>query len=164
MRIVVFSDSHRNLPILEKIILAQPQSDVFIHLGDGCQEFEILKEKNPGLAMYNVCGNCDWGSDAKTVDMLTLNSKKIIFAHGHTFGVKTGVGEFVNYAQNLNADIALYGHTHVASSTYLEGLYLMNPGSVTLPNQGPPSYGLIDITDQGIVTNIVKLERRRFRR
>ena len=48
----------------------------------------------------------------------------------------------------------LYGHTHNAFTDYEEGLYMMNPGSL---NGWQATYGTLDITPQGIVTNIVKL-------
>ena len=52
------------------------------------------------------------------------------------------------------AQVALYGHTHNALEDYDDGLYLLNPGSL---NSWEATYGTVDITPQGIVTNIVKL-------
>ena len=33
----------------------------------------------------------------------------------------------------------------------------MNPGSLSIPRQGGPTYGILDITSQGIMTNIVEV-------
>ncbi|MFR3419646.1 MAG: metallophosphoesterase family protein [Eubacterium sp.] len=41
-----------------------------------------------------------------------------------------------------NADIVLFGHTHNQYTEYLDGLYIMNPGSVGMNGD----YGVIDIT------------------
>ena len=43
MRVIVFSDSHGNYDVLEKIMERhKDDGDVFIHLGDGEREFELL--------------------------------------------------------------------------------------------------------------------------
>lgn len=157
MRIVVFSDSHRNFAVLERIVLAQPEAGLFLHLGDGEREFEDLTLLHPEKQMRGVQGNCDWGSQSKVMDMVNVENKRIFFTHGHTFGVKAGLTEFLHTARSLGAVVALYGHTHVAYTDYEDGLYVMNPGSVSSPNQGPPSYGVIDITPAGIVTRIVPM-------
>ena len=38
-------------------------------------------------------------------------------------------------------------------------MYILNPGSVALSQEGPASYGIVDITPAGIFTGIVPLER-----
>lgn len=157
MRIVVFSDSHNNYFALQNIVLGQPTAEVFLHLGDGEKEFDYLCTNFPFKRMIGVRGNCDWNSMGKTKDIVTLEGKKIFFAHGHSHGVKSGLDDFKREARGICADIALFGHTHVAMTEYEDGIYYMNPGSIVLPQQGPPSYGVIDITGAGIVTSIVNI-------
>lgn len=153
MRIVVFSDSHKNYFALQRIVLSQPTAELFLHLGDGEQEFTQLMERFPDRLMRGVAGNCDWGSLGNLSNTITCEGKKIFFTHGHMLGVKAGLGAFLQTAREAHADIALYGHTHVAHTGYIDGIYVMNPGSVS--SGGKPSYGFIDITSAGIVTNIV---------
>ena len=62
---------------------------------------------------------------------------------------------YIHEARAKNADIALFGHTHRGLTRYEDGLYLMNPGSLT--RAGEHSYGIIDITDGGIFTNVIHL-------
>lgn len=157
MRIVVFSDSHNNYFALKNIVSAQRTAEMFLHLGDGEKEFDYLCTNFPFKVMRGVRGNCDWGSMGKTNDVVTVGGKKIFFTHGHTQGVKSGLDDFKREAREIGADIALFGHTHVAMTAYEDGIYYMNPGSIAAPQQGPPSYGVIDITDAGIVTFIVSL-------
>ena len=52
------------------------------------------------------------------------------------------------------ADIVLYGHTHIAYTGYEDGLYILNPGTAR-PAGG--SYGMVDITPAGVVLNVVKV-------
>lgn len=155
MRIVVFSDSHRDYFPLQRIMLAQPKAEVFLHLGDGEEEFEQLRQRFPTKLMRGVAGNCDWGSIGRKFDLITCEGKRIFFTHGHIYGVKAGLDDLLRAARNMGADIALYGHTHVPHTEYVDGMYVMNPGSTSSPRDGKPSYGVIDITPAGIVTNIV---------
>ena len=57
-------------------------------------------------------------------------------------------------AREKKADIVLFGHTHQALAEYDDGLYILNPGSL---HGSMGTYGIIDITKAGIVTNIVRL-------
>ncbi len=60
-------------------------------------------------------------------------------------------------ARENNAQIAVFGHTHVAHCVYEQGVYLLNPGSASSPRAGRASYGIVDITPNGIVPFIVEL-------
>lgn len=157
MRIVVLSDSHGNPGILRKIAQSQASAEVFIHLGDGERDFAALEELYPDKLLRGVRGNTDWGSASKLMDMLTVEKKRILFAHGHTFQVKQSEDMILAEARLARADIVLFGHTHVAMTNYVDGIYLLNPGSVSQPRNGKPTYGLIDITQAGILTRIVQL-------
>ena len=58
------------------------------------------------------------------------------------------------YSRKIGAKIALFGHTHVPYNQYHDGIYMLNPGSIAFPRDcSRPSYGLIDITPKGIITN-----------
>ena len=61
----------------------------------------------------------------------------------------------ISAAREHRAQVALFGHTHLAREDYEDGLYLMNPGRL---GGWEASYGILDITPQGIVTNVVRLE------
>ena len=53
-----------------------------------------------------------------------------------------------------NADIVLFGHTHLPITEYDDELYLLNPGSLQYADG---TYGIIDITDAGISVQIIKV-------
>ena len=101
-----------------------------------------------------VRGNCDWGSTLPSVGEITLEGRKIFYTHGHLHNVKYGLYQIVCAARERKADILLFGHTHVPLTDYEDGLYLLNPGSLH-GSQG--TYGILDITPAGIVTNVVRL-------
>lgn len=154
MRILVLSDSHGSDSNLRRVLLSQPKAEVVIHLGDG--EAEVARAKNsfPEKTFLQVRGNCDWGSTLPDVGEYIADGKKIFFTHGHLYAVKQGLTTLVYAARERKADIALFGHTHKALTDYEDGLYIMNPGVL---KDWPASYGIIDITPQGIVTNVINL-------
>lgn len=157
MRIIVFSDSHNNYFVLSDIMRSQQNADAFIHLGDGENEFMKLRDDYPYKITRQVAGNCDWAQFSNISDTLTLEGKKIFFTHGHRYGVKLGLENLKKAARDAGSDVALFGHTHEAVMFYEDGIYYMNPGSVTHPRGNRRSYGVIDITDAGIVTFIVEI-------
>ena len=158
MRIIVFSDSHGNYFALRDVVEKhRDEATHFIHLGDGEREFEKIAADYPQLSFLGVSGNCDWAGSGKTTDILRVSGKKIFFSHGHAFHVKSGLDAFKQIARGFGATIALFGHTHIALTAYDDGLYLMNPGSISSQASGRASYGIIDITPAGIVTTIVHI-------
>ncbi len=157
MRIIVMSDSHRNFNNVLRVVERHPDADLFIHLGDGEREFEEVQSLYPGRRYMSVAGNCDFGSTAKNTDLVKLSGKKALVTHGNGYFVKNGLSQLKNAARSCRADVVLFGHTHVAYEEFDSGMYLMNPGSLSVSRDGAPSYGILDITDKGIMTNIVEV-------
>ena len=154
MRILVVSDTHRDARALQEAILRQPKADVVIHLGDGEEEAEDMKFAFPEKMFLQVRGNCDWGSALPSVGEITLQNVKIFYTHGNIYNVKYGLYNICQAARERKANILLFGHTHCAMTDFEDGLYIMNPGSL---NGYHGTYGIIDLTDAGIVTNILKI-------
>lgn len=162
MRIVVFSDSHGNYYSLEDAVEANLSADMFIHLGDGQRELQRLEEKYPDKKFIHVRGNCDFASQSSLTEIIVIDEKnKILAVHGHNHGVRSGsVSLLKSLAMMNNANIVLFGHTHCRYQHYEDGIYFLNPGSISEPRDGKPaSYGYIDIMPNGIMTNIVDLKK-----
>ena len=68
--------------------------------------------------------------------------------------MKYGLDGAIKLATEQNADILLFGHTHTPLEKYIPtdegGFYLFNPGSIGA-GYGGASYGVINITDKGIL-------------
>ena len=157
MRIVVFSDSHRDFFALKKAVDAQPGASLFLHLGDHIRDMEDLQDCYPEKAILGVPGNCDFGSDAPVTRAFEEAGIPIAMTHGHTLGVKGSLEPLKKWARQEEARIVLFGHTHIPLSAYEDGLYILNPGSIGHPRDGRPTYAIIDIVSNGIVTNIIYL-------
>lgn len=152
MRILVVSDTHGDYFTLQRVVTAQPKAEIVIHLGDGEQQSLQLVADFPEKMIVRVRGNCDWGSDLPTIQKLRIAGKNIFATHGHLYQVKMGYYSAYMAAREQKADVLLFGHTHNAMTDYDDGLYVMNPGSL---HGSYATYGILDITDAGIVTNVV---------
>ncbi len=158
MRILVVSDSHGDIFHLMQAVREQPRAEVILHLGDGEREAMELRDKLPaGCTLIQVRGNNDWGSRAPLTEERVLEGKRLFFTHGHLYHVKYGYREVISAARQRKADILLFGHTHSAYTSYEDGMYIMNPGTVGSGWQGG-IYGVVDITPAGIVTNIIRIK------
>lgn len=154
MRILVLSDTHGDVSSVRQVLMRQPKAEIVFHLGDGAQDLMDLRSSFPEKMFLQIRGNCDWGSSLPYDEEIELEGVKIFASHGHLYQVKLGEAELLEAARRRGAAIVLYGHTHVPDNRYEEGLYIFNPGSL---HGYHGTYGYIDITKQGIVTNIVKL-------
>lgn len=157
MRIIVISDSHGRSSAIQQAINAQPSAKHVFFLGDVLSDIEDFEHFFPDRVLHAVRGNCDFYACAPTQGLVTLGGKKILFTHGHEQGVKGGTSSLLSYAKSLGADIALYGHTHTACTEYRDGIYLVNPGSVSRPRQGKCSYAVLDIVNRQVMPVIVAL-------
>lgn len=157
MRIVVISDIHGAFRNLEFALDAQRKAQAVIFLGDGERDMDQVMPLFPQFQYYSVRGNCDFGSVTPVEGEAVLASRRIFYTHGHLYQVKYGYSRILEEGRRRKADIVLFGHTHEACAWYEDGVYLMNPGSLGHPQEGGPSYGVIDITSAGIVTNLIEL-------
>ncbi|MDR2654653.1 MAG: metallophosphoesterase [Oscillospiraceae bacterium] len=159
-RIILFSDSHGDLRVLQKIVKKHlREAAAFLFLGDGEREFDFIKSEYPNKRFFAVRGNNDIMSkkdDFMTVDIAGI---KIFMTHGHRYPYRLGEDFLRTSAGNYGAKVAACGHTHFPGVSYEAGIYVINPGSVSLPRAGSPrSYGILDISGAGIVPFIAKAE------
>ena len=157
MRILVLSDSHGRTSAIEEAIEAQKEAKHIFFLGDCTRDIEDLTYIYPDRSFHIVAGNCDGYSFYKSIDFTALGGKKIIFTHGHTLSVKSGLERIKAFGENEKADIVLFGHTHAAITDYDNGRYFVNPGSLSHGSTGFRSYAVIDILENGIMPIIVKI-------
>lgn len=158
MKILVLSDTHGKIDCFNKIYDVIARKDLIIHLGDNTKDIEELKKYFKG-DIHNVKGNCDY-MDNTTLEekIINIEGKKIFLTHGHRYGVKRDLNTIYYKVQELGADIALFGHSHVPVSIRHNNILLFNPGSISLPRGGSEkSYGIIEIKDK-VMANIINIE------
>ena len=159
MKCLVFSDSHGSVNGIRRALNMHPDAEVIFYLGDGLRDLEsfIYDKSKMWIA---VRGNCDFSAllgdgMVKKTDSITLMGHRIFLTHGDMYGVKYGLDGITKLAVDHNADVVLFGHTHKMLEKYIPteegGFYLFNPGSIGGGFGIKPSYGVINITDSGIL-------------
>lgn len=156
MRILVISDTHRNIDSLTSVMEDQ-KPDLVLHLGDNVEDGEMIS-KIYGLETIIVRGNGDFNQDYPYDRVLDLAGKRIFMTHGHRYSVRNGHMSLHYKGLETGADIVLYGHTHIPVNLREKDLIIMNPGSPSLPRQWErvKTVGLIEI-NENISSQIIEL-------
>lgn len=150
MKILVVSDTHGYNTNLFRLLESIKPIDMFIHCGDSGDLADYIEEF-ADCPVVMVRGNCDMCSSLKSDEIVEIAGHRIFVTHGHAYGIKGGLDEFVEKAEAVGADIALYGHSHIPDLSYVHGVSLFNPGSISMPRQEGRrcTYGTIEISDDG---------------
>ena len=145
MRIIVMSDSHGAEHIVAGIIRSHPEAEVFIHCGDGAEEF-LRQAKLLPAAFICVRGNNDFVAQPNDQKTVSLGGKTFFIVHGHRHLAHGNKNTLLYAGLEAKADVVLFGHTHARHlSEAGEKPLLVNPGSVALPRDVDPSYAVLDI-------------------
>jgi len=154
--VIVFSDSHGLLGSARKALKAAGPVDLLLHAGDYYRDALALAQES-SLPVVAVAGNCDGVYGGPAEELFLLEDHKVLLTHGHLEGDRSG-GSLQQKAKEHGATVVVTGHTHVAQMVTQKGILFFNPGSITRPRDGgKPSYGLLDIGDEGIVPSIHRL-------
>lgn len=160
-KLMFISDIHGSLHYLEKALFRyeKEKPDQLIILGDllyhgprnplpmKYNPVEVLKKLN-GIRDKIICvrGNCDGEVDQMVLEfpilaeysILLYEGKKIFLTHGHKYNRD-------NLPPLADGDIIIHGHTHIPVADKVDNIYLLNPGSISLPKQNTPnSYGVME--------------------
>lgn len=95
----------------------------------------LLNERKESI--FCVRGNCDTEVDQMVLEfpiladyaLIPVGDKTVFATHGHKFNAE-------NLPPLKKGDAVLHGHTHIPIWQEHEGIYVLNPGSVTIPKAG----------------------------
>jgi putative phosphoesterase len=153
---LVMADTHGHRARMALALKRFADADMIFHLGDYSRDAELLRTMTQ-RPVYAVRGNCDISSAAEAELLLNFEGVRVLLVHGHRQNVKTSLLTLGLYAQEREADVALFGHTHMPTEQYHENVLLYNPGSLGEPRNLRPSVGLL-MLDKGIFrTTTVRL-------
>ena len=162
LKILIVSDTHGNVSLLESVVSANKTCDLVIHLGDKETDGAEVMKDYPAIAFLSVSGNCDMISflgKSKTEGSFTAEERRIFYTHGHKFDVAAGVEYLASQAKFNKADIAFYGHTHVAFAQEKNGVLVINPGSLSNPRDGSNgTYCVMEINGKNVKYEIKEVE------
>ena len=149
MKFLVISDTHGNVDKAVEVYDKAGDFDGIIHLGDLASDAERIKRMT-GAWVINVKGNMDGDFSDRNYKVLKTDAGRILLTHGHRERVKHGLTALVYRAEELECSAVFFGHTHQALYIEEGGMTLFNPGSLSYPyGMEPPSYGIVDISDEG---------------
>lgn len=164
--VIVISDTHGRIDRIGKVLTLHPQIREIWFLGDGELDFLRTLSQYPEKNIKYVSGNCDFPnlcSLGKThaESVFDFAGHRILMTHGHKYGVKSTMEQIKDRAFCLNVDIVLFGHTHKAYEHYEAepyGVYYFNPGSLGLPVDGMPSYGILHFEGSSVLLSHGNIE------
>lgn len=150
MKILIVSDTHginnNYLRVLSKV----SPIDMLIHLGDfqGSEEFI---ESSVSCRHEFVSGNNDFFNGLPKDKLIKIGKYSVLLTHGHRYGVYYGTANIKEAAIRNNADIVMFGHTHVPMINLNDNVWVINPGSLSLPRQNGriPTYIIMEIDSAG---------------
>lgn len=148
VRILLVSDNHGDREALKVLREMYADYDYFVHCGDSEMTIDELE------GFLCVRGNNDFalGNNAPDQRILEAGGHRIYICHGHM--------DFLSYfhyepmarrAKAQGCDTVFFGHVHTYDDLTVDGVRLLNPGSLRHNRDGsPPSYMLVHISDSGI--------------
>ena len=172
MKFLIASDIHGSAYWAERLMAAieAEQPDRIILLGDLLYHgprndlprdyapkrvIPLLNDLAKSGRVIAVRGNCEAEVDQMVLEfpcmsdsalVMDSDGRELFCTHGHVFGA--GMHNSVDNAPVLPTGSALvYGHTHIKvneESQKHPGLWLFNPGSVSIPKDGTHSYGIYE--------------------
>ncbi len=150
MKILIVSDTHGKNYNLLKTLERVGAIDLLIHLGDfeGGEEY-IREIANCPVEM--VSGNNDFFAGLPKEVIMRIGDYVVMLTHGHRYGVNYGTANLVENAKKNHVDIVMFGHTHVPMINLTQEVWLINPGSLSLPRQHGRNrtFILMELDDQG---------------
>ncbi len=160
MKYFVLSDIHGCITYVEKAleIFDSSDCDKLLLLGDLLYHGPrnpLVDEYSPVkvISLLNkykdriiaIRGNCDSEVDQMVLDFpmmsdytqIVIDNTNIFVTHGHLFDEN-------NLPKLMKGDVFINGHYHVPVAKEVDGIYLLNPGSITLPkDDSKRSYGIL---------------------
>ncbi|QIK69885.1 YfcE family phosphodiesterase [Erysipelothrix sp. HDW6C] len=146
MEFIVVSDNHGKTAELEAILALYPNAAGFIHCGDS--------EMNPKdlTSFHVVTGNNDYYYTFPDELVVDFEGVRIYFTHSHKLRFGKTIEDLVARAKAKNCTIACYGHTHRFDDSVVDGIQIINPGSLYYNRDGSqPSYARV-VVDAGKIT------------
>ena len=165
-RVLVISDSHGfTAQLLYSLLEEGAKCDCLIFCGDGIGDVCSALDRAQTDASLAACippvialvaGNCDtefYSLDSMRMTIqiplmqtLTIAGHTVLCTHGHRFSLYNGTDSLEQAAKRSNANIVLYGHTHVAHRLQQGQLLIANPGSCARPRSNqPPCYAVLSL-------------------
>lgn len=125
IRLLIVSDNHGEQGISDEAY-GRNAGELNIHLGDSEFHYDDTEMSN----FHRVKGNVD-GDTRYPIEEYNEEAKAF-YTHGHFYDIKKNRHKLAERAKEYGAKYAFYGHSHVAKAENVNGVYCINPGSISL--------------------------------
>jgi len=140
-KLLILSDTHGDVSLLTVVLNwaseRLPPNDTIMaaaFLGDGLSDIGRAAEKSGFYSEWKiVSGNNDYGITVPDTAVFEFAGYKFFMTHGDSYNVYSGYHSVTNAGKKNNANVVLFGHTHVPYYENVNGMLLVNPGSVSRP-------------------------------
>ncbi|MFW9788050.1 MAG: YfcE family phosphodiesterase [Candidatus Thorarchaeota archaeon] len=135
-RILVFGDAHipsRRDAIPEAFYhrIEQTSYDMALITGDLVREAEMRKALPPLPRSFIVIGNMDYSSQYNFHEQVQLDSFNVLLIHGTQLRPRGNIKQLWEITQQIDADVAIHGHTHTVSIDLHKDKLFLNPGTIS---------------------------------
>ena len=153
MKILVVSDSHGDRQALLHLKKQyEHEVDAMIHCGDS----ELQSDDQALQNFIYVKGNCDYDAHFSNESVREIGGYRFFITHGHLYNVRMTLQNLSYKAEEVGANIVLFGHTHhVGSELGADQVLYVNPGSILLPRgRIEKTYAILDLKENEVVVNM----------
>ncbi|WP_144547852.1 metallophosphoesterase family protein [Bacillus sp. X1(2014)] len=154
-KVLIVSDSHgltKELRVIRERHL--DEVDLMIHCGDS----ELSPDDEAISGYLTVMGNCDFGGGYLLETISEVAGRRFFITHGHRYSVKSSLMNLKYKAQEVNANIACFGHSHVLGAEVIDGILFLNPGSIRLPRERfEKTYIILDLQIEKIKMSVFEV-------
>ncbi len=160
MLIGVISDTHipeRATKIPEVVFEIFKDVELILHGGD-LVSMTVLHELENLAPTLCVQGNMDrmYGLKFPKNEIINVNDVNIGIDHGEVY--PRGDTQQLKYlGLEMGVDVLITGHTHVPFIKEVDKMILLNPGSPTVPRMADPSVMLVEVDENGLEAEIIKI-------
>ena len=137
IRALVVSDNHGDLSGIEQALNKYYDLDYYLHLGDSCVPEAYLKP------FISILGNNDYGLDYPEERVVEIGGVNFLMRHG-SYNPDT----LVRWAKNRDCKYILCGHTHMFTDEIVDGIRILNPGSISYNRDySLPCYAILSVDE-----------------
>ncbi|AXH99372.1 metallophosphoesterase [Sporosarcina sp. PTS2304] len=133
MKIIVLSDSHGDVKTVKQV--ATLPADAIFHCGDS----ELVADHPLLNDVHIVRGNCDIDTRLPSSIVQKVGGHTVFIVHGHEHDVNRSLLTLSYAAAEKQANIVLFGHSHMYGAELIDDVLFVNPGSTTQPRGGNPA-------------------------
>ncbi|MFB5662912.1 metallophosphoesterase family protein [Alteribacillus sp. HJP-4] len=146
MKCLILSDSHGSQQELQEVIDRHiDEMDAVFHCGDS----ELRASSPVWKGAFVVEGNCDIPGEFQEYLTKEVKGINVMVTHGHLYNVKMTNVPLSYKAEEEEAAIACFGHSHIAEAFQENKVIFINPGSLLLPRgRREQTYAVVSVVDK----------------